>query len=551
MDLLRALLLSFLKDIEFPHKFWFFTFPAYNPLSDIVCAKGIIVSKRTAVSPPLVFCLLLLFVCLVSCSREEAGTPTTAPTIAAVSTATATPQPTATPTSTPQPTPVRPSITVADQPLAEDGRLTITSVVLAEPAWLAIHAEEEGQVGEVLGYTAVAPGTNHEASDITVTIDPTQATSTLIAILHVDAGEEGEFEFPGADEPLQTETSVVSTSFAVDLQFLLPAIDVSDQEISSDGVVSIDSVYTTEPGWVVVHTSEAGEIGDVLGYAFVTPGNHDNVVVPIRWRQGSDQLHAVLYEDEGEANHLDYPDEDLPVLVNGEPVVATFAVTYPPDVLVYDQPVLDGKVVIERAVSNGPGWLVIYFEEEDAPGLIIGFALLEEGVNERIVVPVVETAVTPQLYVMLHEDAAPLDEFNVPGNDVPVTFEGRVMTPVSFRTNPGNYLITRDQPLTLDENDNTANITVPLVVTDLDAWLVLYNDSDGELGDVIGQTWLSAGLNRDVVVEIDPEQASEMLHATLHIDTDTSRQFDYPDGADVPLRRNRQIIRAPLVVLPE
>ena len=485
---------------------------------------------------------LSILLLLAACGEEP--TPTATPTETAVPTLTTPPEPTATATTAPTPTPLEPTLVVGEQSLGEDGRLLIDSVTVLEPAWVVIHAERNGQVGEVLGYTAVSAGTS---ADVAVTIDPLAATDELAAILHSDAGQEGEFEFPGVDEPLKNGTAVVSQSFAITRDLELPALTVADQEVAEDGLVRINSVTAPASGWVVIHADDEGTIGPILGFTFVEAGESADVVVHIPWRQGTPVLYAMLHEDNGRANRFDFPNDDLdlPLLVTGEPVVAEFQATYPPDVLVLDQPVVDGTITVERVISNGPGWLVVYQDNDGSPGLIIGSAPLEDGLNEQVTVEVREAGVTDQLFIFLHEDTEPGGGFNFPTADPQITYQGRLPNPFSFQTNPGNYLTTQDQALTVD-GEETA-VIVPLVVADTAVWVVVHTDNEGELGDIIGQTWVPAGINRHVTVTIDAEQATPTLYAVLHLDAGTLEEFE-PDGADVPLQRNRAIIRSPFVI---
>ena len=97
--------------------------------------------------------------------------------------------------------------------------LSIDQVTIAQTGWLVIHAQRDGQVEEVLGFTAVSPGVN---VDVSVTVDPLQSSSTLVAMLHNDAGDAGKFEFPGPDIPLQFESAVLSADFEVEFLFDLP-----------------------------------------------------------------------------------------------------------------------------------------------------------------------------------------------------------------------------------------------------------------------------------------------------------------------------------------
>jgi hypothetical protein len=500
--------------------------------------------------------MALAAVFLAACAGEEAAEPTVVPTAVATAAATVTavfePTPTSpaipsqTPTHQPEPTAIQPAIAIMDQPLASDGRLTVSHVTVAEQAWLVIHAQRDGQVGEVLGYAALAPGDNE---DILVTVDPFQSTPELVAIIHRDEEELGKFEFPGADAPLLLDSTTVSAGFTIEPQFATPTIVVSDQEVTQDGLVQVQQATMTEPGWLLIHADESGAIGKMLGFAWLEEGLSENVTVPIMWRDGTPRLYAVLYRDAGRPNRLDQ-DADMPLLIGGEPVVTPFTVSLPPNVLVLDQPVVDGEVVIERVVVDDPSWLVIYFDDDGSFGRIIGFVPLAAGVNEKLVVPVVEDAVTPLLHILLHEDTVVGDEFDFPAVDRPLTYDGRLPAPFTFRTNSGNYIITRDQSLTEHGGTEATAIVVPLVVVDAPTWLVIRVDADGVAGDIVGMSWLPAGISRDVSVVVDTENVTATLYAALHLDGGTPEQFDFPDGPDIPLQHSRNDIQSPFALSP-
>lgn len=167
--------------------------------------------------------LIVLLLLLAACGGQEE--PTSAPEPAP----TATPEPEIEATATPEPEPepteaaadaeeeapmVSNAVVVADQELEEDGTVTITSVTSDTAGWLVIHAQADGRPGPILGRSQVAAGEN---SDVVVEIDPAGATETLYAMLHVDAGVEGEFEFPdGADGPAtDADGNVVTPPFAL------------------------------------------------------------------------------------------------------------------------------------------------------------------------------------------------------------------------------------------------------------------------------------------------------------------------------------------------
>jgi hypothetical protein len=328
----------------------------------------------------------------------------------------------------------------------------------------------------------------------------------------------------------------------------LPDIQVSDQDVLEDGLVRIEQVQAPGPAWVVVYGEADGGIGPVLGFTYVDGGTTRDVVVHFPWRNGTPDLYAMLHEDNGRPQRFDFPEDDLPVLVAGEPVVAPFSVTYPPNLLVFDQPVIDNQIVVDRVISNGPGWLAVYADEEGSPGFIIGNAPLADGLNEMVFVDLLGSEVTDQLFIFLHEDTEPGNAFDFPVADPQIMYQGRIPNPFHFRTDPGNYLGSRDQAVET-AGDETA-VSIPFAVTEVDAWAVVYTDDGGELGEIIGRTWLPAGVNRDVLVTIDPEQMTDTLYAVLHWDAGTAQKFE-PGGADVPFKRNLRIIQSPFSIIQE
>jgi hypothetical protein len=66
---------------------------------------------------------------------------------------------------------------------------------------------------------------------------------------------------------------------------------------------------------------------------------------------------------------------------------------------------------------------------------------------------------------------------------------------------------------------------------------------------MLGRTWVPAGVSREVVVQVDPAGVTEQLFVTLYLDAGTQQEFQYPDGPDVPLQRNRAMIQSPFRVV--
>jgi uncharacterized protein (DUF305 family) len=87
--------------------------------------------------------------------------------------------------------------------------LVIDLVKSPEAGWLVIHAANGDEAGEVLGHAAVPAG---ETKAVKVKVSGIPAK--MIAMLHVDKGVAGEYEFPGEDAPLMIDGKPVTATFA-------------------------------------------------------------------------------------------------------------------------------------------------------------------------------------------------------------------------------------------------------------------------------------------------------------------------------------------------
>ncbi len=428
---------------------------------------------------------------------------------------------------------------MADQVLDESGVLVADEVSLPAPGWLTIYREFEGEPDAIIGRQALAPGV-HENVEISVDIE--QATETLFAGVHADRGAEGVFDYPGEDEPFPNEPE---TEFVVELAIPQPQIEVEEQIVGEDGVITLARLELLEPTWILIHADVDGEIGPVIGGVILDAGSYENVPLAIDWRKATPTLYAVLHRDGGEARVLDYPNDDLPVLRNGRPIVAVFKAVYPPEILVFDQPVVDNQVVVERVISNGPGWITIYNELDGQPGFIIGHAPLTDGLNEQVAVSLLPSRLTPQLYARLHVDSETGDDFNFPGQDPEVRYNGRLPSAVPFRTDKTAHALVRDQQL--GEGDT---LRVAYIISAVNAWAAIYADADGQPGDLLGHTWVPVGINRDVVIDLDPAPAAGVVHLHLYEDLGQPEEFEDPT-IDLPLDNNdNRPIRIPFAILP-
>jgi len=426
-----------------------------------------------------------------------------------------------------------PSVTVSDQ-LSLDGEVVVDEIWSDGPGFIVIHADSDGAPGPVIGYRQINDGASQ---GVAVDIDPRQATPTLHAMLHVDTGEVGVYEFgqvEGADVPVRVDDVVVNVPFNVEL------VRAYDQLLEND-TVTIDAVVASENGFIVVHADGGGQPGPVLGFAQIAEGGNFDVAVDLEG-DITGVLYPMLHVDTGEEGVYEFGQvegADGPVVVDGR--VATFPIeTGSPSMRVPDQIVTD-TVVAESVVSDGPGWLVIHADGGGSPGPVIGFAAVDDGLNVDVSVDVDAENVTPVLYPMLHVDTGEEGTYEfgqVEGADSPVMIDGSVLT----------FPIDAAPSITYSGMISGATVTVDAALIDTQGWLVIHADDDGSPGAVLGYAPLVPGLNEDVSVELSADGITETLYPMLHVDTGEVGVYEFGqvEGADTPIRVNDMVVTGPM-----
>lgn len=223
---------------------------------------------------------------------------------------------------------VEPSVAARDQQVVGNV-VVVESVVAPEPGWVDIHAEAEvaGNPGSVIGYAPLLPGENNY---VFVEVDSAKLTPVLYAVLHVDRGQAGVFEFPGADEPVKVDGKSVTAAFRVLQEQTRPSteapgVEVRDQALH-DGEVVVGRVVASQAGFVDIHAEAelAGNPGPVIGYSPVAAGETTYVRVAVPADKVTPVLYAVLHIDEGEHGAFEFPGPDTPVQRDGQSVTAAF-----------------------------------------------------------------------------------------------------------------------------------------------------------------------------------------------------------------------------------
>ena len=443
-----------------------------------------------------------------------------------------------------------PSVSVNDQ-VSLNGTVTIASVYSAGQGWVVIHIDNNGQPGRVAGFAPVAPGWTY---NLEVPFDATIATSTLYAMLHIDDGEVGKYEFDGQsglDAPVIVNGAVVTPAFKIN------SIRAYDQFIEGDQFIAA-AVTVQVDGWLVIHSDKDGAPGPVLGEERILAGTTTDVAVDLQADGRSEVLWPMLHVDTGTAGEYEFgtvQGADLPVVVRG--VLAATPFWTVPHVRVANQVIVRGddqgapnsSLQIESALSQGPGWVVIHADKDNAPGPVTGFVAVKDGLNTDLTVEDLDASkLTPVLWPMLHIDDSTVGEYEfgtVQGADAPVKVDDHVLT---FPINAAPSLVLKAQDPLPGESTGTIRVTVAEALSDGQGWLAIHQNKDGSPGPVIGTALLHAGSNKNVIVEVDETAAGDQVFPMMHYDTGTLGEYEFGtvQGADSPVIVGGNVVVGPL-----
>ena len=314
-----------------------------------------------------------------------------------------------------------PSVTVGDQ-VVMDSTVVVSKVVAAQDGWIVIHAGDKN--GTVLGHSAVKAGEN---DNVEVDIDLSKATPTVSAMLHIDAGQIGVYEFPGADVPVKDASGNV-----VNVPFKIIGVDVDDQFVTDTKAVSINNIVAQQDGWIVIHATDKN--GTVLGHAPIKAGLNQNITVPLTdMTDLTGELTAMIHIDAGTIGTYEFPGPDVPPKMGG--AIANEPFWTVDHVRVKDQKLAaDGTFTVPYVLASKDGWIVIH--ANDATATQLGHAPVKAGLNEGVQVKIDDPSkITDKVSAMLHIDAGTIGTYEFPGPDVPVKdATGQIIAPLFSTT---------------------------------------------------------------------------------------------------------------------
>ncbi len=201
------------------------------------------------------------------------------------------------------------------------------------------------------------------------------------------------------------------------------------------------------------------------------------------------------------------------VLINFSGVVGSSDVgSY---VVVSDQYLVDGSLVVDEVGYNSSGWIVVHSDLDGEPGDIIGVESISAGVNRQVVVKVDRSKVTDVLYPMLHTDRSILGKYEI-NYDFPVYNNGRVIAP-GFRVL--NFLSSGIYGGMGSVGDG---VIIAHVVSEGPGWVIVRSG-----GEDLGISAVSHGENVNVTVSLSREvMDGEVVKVLLYLDRGIVGEFE-------------------------
>ena len=209
-------------------------------------------------------------------------------------------------------------VDVDDQFVKTSKEVDINDIVAQVDGWIVIHATDK--TGTVLGYAPIKAGLNQNIKVDLSKADPATFTEELTAMIHIDAGTIGKYEFPGADVPPKLGADIANEPL-----WTVDHVRVEDQMLADDSTFTVPYVLASKDGWIVIHATD--KTGTVIGYAPVKAGLNQGVKVTISDKTLiTDQVSAMLHIDAGTVGKYEFPGADVPVMgSDGKPVSPLFS----------------------------------------------------------------------------------------------------------------------------------------------------------------------------------------------------------------------------------
>lgn len=445
-----------------------------------------------------------------------------------------------------------PEVQANTQGTMNGNQVTIAEVTAKQDGWIVIHrsnAINDGpMVPDIIGKTQVDAGVNNN-----VNIQLTEGVSneeTLWAMLHIDDGTIGEYEFDGQsglDAPVIVQENIVMTSF--EIAQTDPKITVQDQ-VNKGNIFTLD-VEAAEVGWIVIHASNAENSGpqipEIIGKTAIDAGMNENVEISVEGEIAANAtLYPMLHFDTGTMGEYEFDGQngfDGPVLDGSDVVVKSFTVLENMSTLTANDQMVENNSITVDVNSDTDGWVVVHRSNatNDGPQVpeIIGKAQITAGTNTDVEIMFNDGEIVEdgeKLWAMLHYDTGAKGTYEFDGvgiHDQPViTADGVLMTSITVMGATTSSVTVADQTAM----DNM--ITISEAMMQEDGFVVLHRDNGNDAPVVpasIGKAKLFVGNNTNIEVMLDDGEtleAGDKVWAMLHIDNGTTGDYEFDGSAE-------------------
>jgi len=341
------------------------------------------------------------------------------------------------------------SVTVEDQ-MSDGMTIVVKSVELPSAGFVAVHADNGGSPGAVIGHSDLLP--SGTSDDVSVTLDEAlEGTSIVWPMAHIDMDGDGEYTFMPPDNAIDVPAINADGNVAVAPAAVTLApesgpssLEADDQEGLGLGV-SVASVTLPAQGFIAVHAEADGAPGPVIGHSDLLPAgtSTDVEIIFDEPLEASAKVFPMAHIDmDGDGQYTFMPPDnaiDLPALLdNGDiAVVAVNLTVLPatsPSSLEADEQTSDGTTIVVKTVNlPSSGFIAVHADADGSPGPVIGHSdLLPAGENTDVTVTLDEAlTASGVVWPMVHIDMDGDGEYTFvpPDNavDVPgITEDGNV-----------------------------------------------------------------------------------------------------------------------------
>ncbi|MFB6128016.1 MAG: PGF-CTERM sorting domain-containing protein [Halolamina sp.] len=427
------------------------------------------------------------------------------------------------------------TVSASDQPTTGDS-VVVDRVELSEPGFVVIHDGQQLADGQVVESVAGVSEKLSAGVHTNVRVELTENVSdTVVAMPHMDTNDNDAYDFPDADGPFTADGGAVTD--AAELTRPTDASVSFDAEASGGTVVTVESVFVPEGGFVVLHDERLADgeaVESVRGASeYLSPGLHRDVEVTLEEPLSEDEtLTAMAHQDTNDDQAYEFPDADGPYTADGGAVVDDGDVTVSASVSLSTQE-SDGNTVVVEDVDLSEGGFVVIHDSSLFAGEVAGSVLgaseyLEAGHHERVELTLSEPANESQVLVaMAHRDTDGNEAYDFPEADGPYTADGGAVV------DTGKALVTASVSVADQSGGDTVIVDS---VTLANGGFVTVHDGTVTEGQVFESirgtsTYLPPGTHENVEIELDDSYEGDGTIVTMaHQDTDGDETYTFVES---------------------